>query len=45
LLSKADEMESKLTAARQRADNLTASILAKAFRGELLNCDNKQGED
>jgi len=36
LLNKADEIESKLTAARERVDNLTASILAKAFRGELL---------
>jgi len=32
----ADQFESKLTAARERVDNLTASILAKAFRGELL---------
>lgn len=31
----ADQFESKLTAARERVDNLTASILAKAFRGEL----------
>jgi len=36
LFQKADEMESKLTTARERVDNLTASILAKAFRGELL---------
>jgi len=36
LFQKAYEMESKLTAARERVDNLTASILAKAFRGELV---------
>jgi len=36
LFQKAYEMESKLTAARERVDNLTASILAKAFRGELF---------
>jgi len=39
LLGIADQIEPKLTAARERVDNLTASILAKAFRGELLNCD------
>jgi len=32
----ADQFESRLTAARERVDNLTASILAKAFRGEVL---------
>ncbi|HAE40185.1 MAG TPA: restriction endonuclease subunit S [Candidatus Riflebacteria bacterium] len=36
LFAFSDQIESKLTAARQRADNLTASILAKAFRGELV---------
>lgn len=36
MLNYADSIESKLTAARERVDNLTASILAKAFRGELL---------
>ncbi len=36
MLTYADSIESKLTAARERVDNLTASILAKAFRGELV---------
>ncbi len=36
LFDYADQFESRLTAARQRVDNLTASILAKAFRGELV---------
>ncbi|MDD2999484.1 MAG: restriction endonuclease subunit S [Candidatus Riflebacteria bacterium] len=40
LFNKADEMESKLTAARERVDKLTASILAKAFRGELVSQKN-----
>ncbi|MBU1107100.1 MAG: restriction endonuclease subunit S [Candidatus Riflebacteria bacterium] len=36
LFAKANEMSVKLIAARARVDNLTASILAKAFRGELV---------
>lgn len=32
----ADNFEAKVATARERVDNLTASILAKAFRGELL---------
>ncbi len=36
LFNYADQFESRLTAARERVDNLTASILAKAFRGELV---------
>ena len=36
LFALADQIESKLSNARHRIDNLTASILAKAFRGELV---------
>ena len=35
----ADSIEAKLKAARNRTENMTASILAKAFRGELVSQD------
>src|SRR5262245_59618292 len=36
LFKLADAMEKRLSLATQRADKLTQSILAKAFRGELV---------
>jgi len=36
LFALADRIEAKLDAARQRVESLTQSILAKAFRGELV---------
>jgi type I restriction enzyme S subunit len=39
LFALADAMEAKLNAAQTRTDNLTASLLAKAFRGELVPQD------
>lgn len=36
LFALADSMEAKLKAAQARTENLTAGILAKAFRGELV---------
>ncbi len=39
LFSFADQLEKKLQTAQQRVNNLTASILAKAFRGELVPQD------
>ncbi|MDM8522190.1 restriction endonuclease subunit S [Desulfococcaceae bacterium HSG8] len=39
LFSIADQLQEKLNAAKSRVDKLTASILAKAFRGELVPHD------
>ena len=39
LFSFADQLEARLSDARQRVDALTQSILAKAFRGELVSQD------
>ena len=39
LFAFADQLEARLTDARQRVDALTQSILAKAFRGELVPQD------
>ena len=39
LFALADKVQSQYTAARARIDKLTASILAKAFRGELVPQD------
>lgn len=39
LLAFADQLEARLADARQRVDALTQSILAKAFRGELVPQD------
>jgi type I restriction enzyme S subunit len=39
LFSFADQLQAKLTAARQIVDRLTPSLLAKAFRGELVPQD------
>ncbi len=39
LFSFADQLEARLADARQRVDALTQSILAKAFRGELVSQD------
>ncbi|MDM8552470.1 restriction endonuclease subunit S [Desulfobacterales bacterium HSG2] len=39
LFSKADQLQEKLNAAKSGVDKLTASILAKAFRGELVPRD------
>ena len=36
LLVLADEIEQRVTAAMQRVDRLTQSVLSKAFRGELV---------
>ena len=41
LFSVADQLVKKLTLARKRVDNLTASILSKAFRGKLVPQDPK----
>ena len=39
LFSLADSMEAQIQATQQRVDKLTQSILAKAFRGELVPQD------
>lgn len=39
LFAFADQLEAKLTSAKSRIDHLTQSILAKAFRGELVPQD------
>ncbi|QBG96813.1 hypothetical protein EYC55_17325 [Xanthomonas oryzae] len=39
LLAFADQLEAKVAAAKQRIDALTQSLLAKAFRGELVPQD------
>jgi type I restriction enzyme S subunit len=39
LFSLADQLEARLTAAREIVDRLTPSLLAKAFRGELVPQD------
>lgn len=39
LFAFADNLEAKIAAAKSRIDNLTQSILAKAFRGELVPQD------
>ncbi|QBO03208.1 restriction endonuclease subunit S [Xanthomonas oryzae] len=39
LFAYADQLEAKVTAAQQRIDALTQSLLAKAFRGELVPQD------
>jgi type I restriction enzyme S subunit len=39
LLSLADQLEARLTAARKTVDRLTPALLAKAFRGELVPQD------
>lgn len=39
LLSFVDQLQAKLNLAKKRVDNLTASILSKAFRGELVPQD------
>jgi type I restriction enzyme S subunit len=39
LLSLADQLEARLTAARKVVDRLTPALLAKAFRGELVPQD------
>ena len=39
LFAFADQLEAKVTAAQARIDRLTQSILAKAFRGELVPQD------
>lgn len=39
LFSVADQLETKLAIAKKRVDNLTASILSKAFKGELVPQD------
>jgi type I restriction enzyme S subunit len=39
LFAFADQLEAKVAAAKQRIDKLTQSILAKAFRGELVPQD------
>ena len=36
LFAFADQLETKVTSAKNRIDHLTQSILAKAFRGELV---------
>ena len=40
LFTFADQLEAKITFAKSRIDNLTQSILAKAFRGELIPQDS-----
>ncbi len=46
LFTYADKLESQITEARKRIDKLTQSILAKAFRGELVpqNPDDEPAE-
>ena len=39
LFAIADQLEAKVSAAKQRIDSLTQSLLAKAFRGELVPQD------
>ena len=39
VFSFADQLEAKVAAAKQRIDALTQSLLAKAFRGELVSQD------
>ena len=39
LFAFADQLEAKVAAAKSRIDHLTQSILAKAFRGELVAQD------
>ncbi|MET4677730.1 restriction endonuclease subunit S [Luteibacter sp. PvP120] len=39
LFAFADQLEAKIATAKQRIDTLTQSILAKAFRGELVPQD------
>jgi len=39
LFAFADQLESKVASAKSRIDHLTQSILAKAFRGELVPQD------
>jgi len=39
LLSKADEIETRYLIAKEYVDKLSSSILAKAFRGELVPQD------
>jgi type I restriction enzyme S subunit len=39
LFTYADQLEAKVAAAKQRIDALTQSLLAKAFRGELVPQD------
>lgn len=39
LFAFADQLEAKVAIAKQRIDTLTQSILAKAFRGELVPQD------
>ncbi|UQA42838.1 restriction endonuclease subunit S, partial [Xanthomonas oryzae pv. oryzae] len=39
LFAYADQLEAKVAAAQQRIDALTQSLLAKAFRGELVPQD------
>ncbi|CAM5408878.1 Type I restriction enzyme S subunit OS=Stutzerimonas stutzeri OX=316 GN=A9A72_124790 PE=3 SV=1 [Stutzerimonas stutzeri] len=39
LFAFADQLEAKVAAAKSRIDHLTQSILAKAFRGELVPQD------
>jgi type I restriction enzyme S subunit len=39
LFNQADKVEQQYQAAKQRTDKLTQSILAKAFRGELVPQD------
>ncbi|AJC47426.1 specificity determinant HsdS [Xanthomonas sacchari] len=39
LFAYADQLEAKVAAAKQRIDALTQSLLAKAFRGELVPQD------
>ncbi|OHC14750.1 MAG: restriction endonuclease subunit S [Pseudomonadales bacterium GWC2_63_15] len=39
LLAFADQLEAKVASAKSRIDHLTQSILAKAFRGELVPQD------
>ena len=39
LFALADKVQAQYTAARTRIDNLTVTILAKAFRGELVPQD------
>jgi type I restriction enzyme S subunit len=39
LFALADTLEEKIEAAKKRVDKLTQSILAKAFRGELVEQD------
>ena len=42
-LNLADQLEAKYKSAKARIDQLTSSILAKAFRGELVPQDPNDG--